>query len=243
VDSRALLRRAFPYLVIGIGGFALAYVIIFVFVLPSKIVPPAKQPYVPDSSGILQPIDTSVVHLPPDTGFQQATVPMGMPTETPQDLGPTNVPDLVGMALADARAVLNSYRLQASVRRDTSSFQPPNTVMSQSPEAGARIASGGTVTITVSYFPPETPAESVLPALPSTLPSTLPPARAPVSTQPGSTATDSAHGVPRAVPRRPLPRIIPMDSAPPNPVPNPARTPAPIRPGSTTTPASPQLPG
>lgn len=235
MDSRALLRRAFPYLVIGIGGFALAYVIIFVFVLPSKIVPPAKQPYVPDSSGILQPIDTSVVHLPPDTGFQQATVPMGMPTETPQDLGPTNVPDLVGMALADARAVLNSYRLQASVRRDTSSFQPPNTVMSQSPEAGARIASGGTVTITVSYFPPETPAESVPPALPST----LPPARPSVSTQPGSTATDSARGIPRTVPRRPLPRIIPMDSAPPNPVPNPA----PIRPGSTTTPASAQLPG
>lgn len=239
MDSRALLRRAFPYLVIGIGGFALAYVIIFVFVLPSKIVPPAKQPYVPDSSGILQPIDTSVVHLPPDTGFQQATVPMGMPTETPQDLGPTNVPDLVGMALADARAVLNSYRLQASVRRDTSSFQPPNTVMGQSPEAGARIASGGTVTITVSYFPAETPAESVPPALPST----LPPARPSVSTQPGSTATDSAHGIPRTVPRRPLPRIIPMDSAPPNPVSNPARTPAPIRPGSTTTPASPQIPG
>jgi len=235
VDSRALLRRAFPYLVIGIGGFALAYVIIFVFVLPSKIVPPAKQPYVPDSSGILQPIDTSVVHLPPDTGFQQATVPMGMPTETPQDLGPTNVPDLVGMALADARAVLNSYRLQASVRRDTSSFQPPNTVMGQSPEAGARIASGGTVTITVSYFPPETPPESVPPALPST----LPPARPPVSTQPGSVVTDSAQGIPRSVPRRPLPRIIPMDSAPPNPAP----TPAPIRPGSTTTPASPQLPG
>lgn len=232
MDFRARLRRAFPYLVIGIGGFALAYVIIFVFVLPSKIVPPAKQPYVPDSSGILQPIDTSVVHLPPDTGFQQATVPMGMPTETPPDLGPTNVPDLVGMALADARAVLNSYRLQTSVRRDTSSFQPPNTVLSQSPESGARIASGGTVTVTVSYFPPETPAESVPPALPAT----LPPARTPVpSMQPGSTATDSG----RTVPRRPLPRIIPMDSAPPNPV----RKPAPFRPDSTTTPASPQLPG
>jgi hypothetical protein len=236
VDFRARLRRAFPYLVIGIGGFALAYVIIFVFVLPSKIVPPAKQPYIPDSSGTLQPIDTSVVHLPADTGFQQATVPMGMPTEAPPDLGPTDVPDLVGMALADARAVLNSYRLQASVRRDTSSFQPPNTVLSQSPESGARIASGGTVSLTVSYFPAETPAESVPPALPST----LPPARAPLpGTHPGSTVTDSG----RTVPRRPLPRIIPMDSVPPNPLPNPARTPAPIRPDSTTTPASAQLPG
>lgn len=234
MDSRALLRRAFPYLVIGIGGFALAYVIIFVFVLPSKIVPAPKQPYTPDSSGILQPIDTSVVHLPADTGLPQSTVPMAMPAETPPDLGPTNVPDLVGMALADARAVLNSYRLQASVRHDTSSFQPPNTVLRQSPDAGARIASGGTVTLTVSYFPPETPAESVPPALPSTLPPApaAPPVITPHPVPPppvpaGSTRTDSA----RRVPRRPLPPIIPMDSAPPP------------RRDSTTIPASPRFPG
>ena len=59
MDQRALLRRAFPYLVIGIGGFALAYVIIFVFVLPSKIVPPKREPYNPDTASVLQPIDTT----------------------------------------------------------------------------------------------------------------------------------------------------------------------------------------
>lgn len=211
MDSRALLRRAFPYLVIGIGGFALAYVVIFVFVLPSKIIPPPQPPYTPGSAPVLQPIDTSVVQLPADTGFSQVVVPMGGAPEAPPDLGPTDVPDLVGMALADARAVLNSYRLQASVERDTSSFQPPNTVLRQSPEPGARIASGATVTVTVSYFPPTVPAESV----PSALPATLPPARPPAVTIPaapaGSTAADSA----RRIPRRPLPPIIPMDSAPP----------------------------
>jgi hypothetical protein len=207
VDFRARLRRAFPYLVIGIGGFALAYVIIFVFVLPTKIVPPPKQPYNPDSSNVLQPIDTSVVHVPTDTGFPQATVPMAMAPQSAPDAGPTDVPDLEGMALSDARAVLDSYRLSASVRHDTSSFQPPNTVLRQSPAPGTRIASGGTVTLTVSYFPPE-PADSTQtrpPAPPVIVPHPVAPA--------GSTATDTT----RAAPRRPLPPIIPSDSAPPAP--------------------------
>lgn len=208
MDSHALLRRAFPYLVIGIGGFALAYVVIFVFVLPSKIVPPKKQPYVPDSSGILRPIDTSVVHLPADTGFPQTVVPMGMPITPPPDEGPSTVPDLVGMALSDARAVLNSYRLSASVQRDTSSFQPPNTVLRQSPAPDERIAARGTVSLTVSYFPPDSSAGFAQPSVPSSHP----------VAPPGSTSTDSV----RTIPRRPLPRIVPMDTAPaPAPVPRP----------------------
>ena len=212
MDARARLRRAFPYLVIGIGGFALAYVIIFVFVLPSKIVPPARQPYSPDSSGILKPIDTSVVHLPADTGFPQATVPMAMAPQAAPDLGPTEVPDLVGMALSDARAVLDSYRLTTNVRRDTSSFQPPSTVLRQSPAPGTRISSGGTVTVTVSYFPPE-PAESAQAGSTSTPPPVILTHPAPPTAPPGSTTTDST----RRVPRRPLPPIMPTDSAPPAP--------------------------
>lgn len=227
MDFRARLRRAFPYLVIGIGGFALAYVIIFVFVLPSKIVPPPEQAYSPDSSNILRPIDTSVVQLPPDTGFPAATVPMATPAQTAVDLGPTDVPDLAGMALADARAVLNSYRLTPSVSRDTSSFQPPNTVLRQSPAPGTRIASGGTVTLVVSYFPPEG-ADSTQPGSTATVPpatperSPAPPVTLPRPATPGSASTDSA----RRVPRRPLPPIIPSDTpapaARPDTSPNPA---------------------
>ena len=225
MDARARLRRAFPYLVIGIGGFALAYVIIFVFVLPSKIVPPPKQPYSPDSANVLRPIDTSVVQLPADTGLPEATVPMAAPQTAPADLGPTEVPDLVGMALSDARAVLDSYRLTTSVRRDTSSFQPPSTVLRQSPAPGTRISSGGSVTLTVSYFPKEsadsTQAGSTATAPPAVSPTQgrppVPPVIAPHPAAPpvpaGTTSTDTT----RRVPRRPLPPIIPTDSVPPAP--------------------------
>lgn len=197
MDQRALLRRAFPYLVIGIGGFALAYVIIFVFVLPSKIVPPKREPYNPDTVSVLQPIDTTVSPPPFEPPVPQATVPMAVPPAQTSN-GPVDAPDLEGMALADARAVLNSYHLQATVRRDTSSLQPPNTVLRQSPAAGTRLSPGGTVTLTVSYFPPDRSSDSSPRALPDSLPAARP--RADTS---------------RPAPRRPLPPIIPADSGPP----------------------------
>lgn len=197
MDQRALLRRAFPYLVIGIGGFALAYIIIFVFVLPSKIVPAKRQPYNPDTVSVLQPIDTTVSPPPFEPPTPQATVPMAVPPAQASSV-PSDVPDLVGMALADARAVLNSYRLQATVRRDTSSLQPPNTVLRQSPAAGTRLSPGGGVTLTVSYFPPGRATDSA----PRPLPESLPAAR------PAGDTTRPAR-------RRPLPPIIPTDSGGP----------------------------
>ncbi len=163
MSLRARLRRAFPYLVIGIGGFALAYVVIFVFVLPSKIVPAARQPYVPDSSTVLRPIDTTVA---PSNGY-----PVGPPVEPPyvaarivappEDTTPILAPDLVGMSLPDARGVLNSLRLRAVVSRDTSSFQPPNTVLRQHPGADSSVSVGGVVNVTVSYFPRDTTPASM----------------------------------------------------------------------------------
>lgn len=212
MDQRALLRRAFPYLVIGIGGFALAYVIIFVFVLPSKIVPPKREPYNPDTASVLKPIDTTVQPPPFEPPVPQATVPMAVPPAQTSN-APVDVPDLEGMALADARAVLNSYRLQATVRRDTSSFQPPNTVLRQSPAPGTRLSPGGAVTLTVSYFPPEKSADSA----PRALPESLPPAR------PVTDTTRSAR-------RRPLPPIIPVDTGVPARPVKPATPPVPSEP-------------
>ncbi|MEO6863917.1 MAG: PASTA domain-containing protein [Gemmatimonadaceae bacterium] len=160
MNFRARLRRAFPYIVIGIGGFALAYVAIFAFVLPSSVVPPAPRPYVPDSTRVLQPIDTGL------------TPPVAPPVEPPavaaqivqapsDDTTPILAPDLVGMSLPDARGVLNGLRLRASVTRDTSSFQPVNTVLRQFPAADSTIKVGGTVALTVSYFPPDSTSDTM----------------------------------------------------------------------------------
>lgn len=161
MSFRARLRRAFPYIVIGIGGFALAYVVIFIFVLPSKIVPPAPQPYVPDSSKILRPIDTVAAPPPPAPPVEPPPVSARIVQAPPEDTKPILTPDLVGMSLPDARGVLNSLRLKSTVTRDTSSFQPPNTVLRQYPAVDSLIAVGGTVTLTVSYFPRDTTSDTM----------------------------------------------------------------------------------
>jgi hypothetical protein len=166
VTFRALLRRAFPYTVIGIGGFALAYVVIFVFVLPTKIVPPPQPPYVPDSSGILRPIDTGIPRPTPEPPPISARITAAPPV----DATPILAPDLVGLSLPDARGVLNGYRLRTVVTRDTSSFQPPNTVLRQSPPPDSLIPVGGAVTLTVSYFPPDTTSDTMRVRQGTTLP-------------------------------------------------------------------------
>lgn len=156
MQRRAVLRRAFPYLVIGIGGFALAYIVIYVFVLPSKILPAAPPPYIPDSSHILVPIDTALT-APEQSAPGVATIPMATPSGEPL---PVQLPDLVGMALPDARGILNGLRLRTVVTRDTSSLQPPSTVLRQLPLAQAGVPPNGIVTLTVSYFPDDTARDS-----------------------------------------------------------------------------------
>lgn len=163
MNFRALLRRAFPYIVIGIGGFALAYVVILIFVLPTRIVPPAPQPSAPASSSTLspalQPIDTGIAQPPP---MPAEPPPVSARIiQPPRDTTPVLTPDLVGMSLPDARGVLNSIRLRTVVTRDTSSFQPPNTVIRQDPAANSSIREGESVTVTVSYFPRDSTSNTI----------------------------------------------------------------------------------
>jgi hypothetical protein len=145
--------------VIGIGGFALAYVVIFVFVLPAKMVPPTQRPYVPDTPAVLRPIDTGTA--PPEVPVEPSPVTDAISQPPAIDTTPIPAPDLVGMSLPDARRVLNSLRLRPIVTRDTSSFQPPNTVLRQSPAADSLVLVGASVTITASYFPPDSTADTM----------------------------------------------------------------------------------
>ena len=161
MNFRALLRRAFPYIVIGIGGFALAYVVIFIFVLPAKIVPAAPQPYVPDSSKTFAPIDTGVTAPSIQPATEPAPVPARIVPDTAAAPAPVIVPDLVGMSLPDARSVLDNLRLVTVVTRDTSSFDPPNTVIRQQPPPDSTVAGGGRVILTVSSFPPDSTTDTM----------------------------------------------------------------------------------
>ena len=39
MNVRALPKRAFPYLIVAVGGFLLAYVLLFVFAFPADVLP------------------------------------------------------------------------------------------------------------------------------------------------------------------------------------------------------------
>ena len=71
--------------------------------------------------------------------------------------GPSTVqiPDLTGRTLADARSALEQLGLHlGATTRDTSSFMPENTVLSQAPAAGANVSAGASVNLRISRFPP-----------------------------------------------------------------------------------------
>lgn len=64
------------------------------------------------------------------------------------------VPDLTGRTVADARSTLEQLGLHpGAVSRDTSSYQPENTILSQSPGPGQTVGAGGHVSLRVSRFP------------------------------------------------------------------------------------------
>lgn len=74
--------------------------------------------------------------------------------------GPSTIqiPDLTGRTLADARSALEQLGLTLGATiRDTSSFMPENTVLSQVPAGGTTVSSGASVSLRISRFPPPPP--------------------------------------------------------------------------------------
>jgi len=243
VNGRALGRRAFPYLLVSVFGFLLAYVLLFLFAFPAEVLPddgkvptvvgtpfedavralekagfhgvqgetrfhkaiaqgivlqqdpPAsstqkrgidvtlavsggqRSAVVPDVAGLGQqqarlaienagfqfgPITQqtsdqprgAVVGSSPAAG-EQIPLPAVVRIAVSQGPASLQVPDLTGRTVADARSTLEQLGLHlGAVTRDTSSFQPENTVLSQTPAAGQIIGAGGRVGLRISRFPP-----------------------------------------------------------------------------------------
>ena len=243
MNPRALGRRAFPYLLVSVFGFLLAYILLFLFAFPAEMLPddgkvptvvglpfdnavaalekagfhgvrsetrfhrtvardiilqqdpPAgstqkrgidvmlavsggqRSATVPDVAGLSQqqarlaienagfqfgPIveQTSdqprgaVISSNPASG-EQIPLPAVVRIAISQGPASLQVPDLTGRTVADARSTLEQLGLHlGAVSRDTSSFQPENTVLSQSPAAGQMIGAAGRVNLRISRFPP-----------------------------------------------------------------------------------------
>ena len=246
MNWRGWSRRAIPYLVVGVGGFLLAYTFIFLFAFRTDVIP--DDAIVPNVVGkLFEDASTmltnagfnaqqgeqrlsktapkgSVLQQDPPGGSRQkkgtdillavslgrkeGTVPqiigltpqqarlaienagftMGRSVELASDYprgtvfqaepapgsqldlpaevnvtvsaGPASVqvPDLVGRTVPDARSALEQIGLRlGNIGRDTSSIQIENTVLRQSPPAGATVSAGAGVGIVTSRFPPPRP--------------------------------------------------------------------------------------
>ena len=243
MSARALPKRAFPYLIVGVGGFLLAYIGLFLFAFPADVLPDDGR--IPRVVGMTFEAASSALEkagfhaLKGDTRFHKltaegvileqdppagsvqkrgaevtlavsggqatATVPevvgisqqqariaienagfqFGSVSQQNSDLprgaviasnpaagtalelpatvsitlsqGPSviQVPDLTGRTLADARSTLEQLGLKlGAASRDTSSFLPENTILSQSPPPGTTVSAGASVSLRISSFPP-----------------------------------------------------------------------------------------
>ncbi len=243
MNARALPKRAFPYLIVAVTGFFLAYLGLFLFAFPADVLPDDGR--IPRVVGMMfddasKALEKAGFHaLKGDSRFHKTTpegivleqdppagsvqkrgaevtlaVSAGQSTATVPDVtgttqqqaqiaienagftfgavsqqlsdqprgaviatnpsagttldlpatvaitlsqGPSTiqVPDLTGRTLADARSTLEQLGLHlGAATRDTSSFMPENTVLSQAPSPGLTVSAGASVNLRISRFPP-----------------------------------------------------------------------------------------
>jgi eukaryotic-like serine/threonine-protein kinase len=91
-----------------------------------------------------------VITVAPNAGDQ---VPAGSGVVITVSAGPATVkvPDLVGRPLADARSTLEQIGLvPGRVTTDSTSLEPSNTVVGQSPTSGRAVRSGSRVSLTIA---------------------------------------------------------------------------------------------
>ena len=152
---RAGLRRIVPYVVIVVTSFTLAYLVIYIVL--ARTSPIHATDLARDTASAAAASDSVIAEA--DTPPPLPSVAADTTALTPENqITPTTVevPSVMGMSLDDARGVLADRHLAIVVRHDTNSFQPPNTILKQSPAAGQTVLSNSAVMVTASAFPPQT---------------------------------------------------------------------------------------
>jgi eukaryotic-like serine/threonine-protein kinase len=180
MSKRSWWRRTWPYAAAAAGGFALAWIIIAVFVFPPGA--PPTDGTVPNVIGLNLDAASSrlqqagfkaqrgemrfqeatpkmtVIGMTPDQGTRQ---PMGTSVVLDLSAGPRMgvVPNVVGMAVAQADSALGAAGFTAdsdTVRQ--ASDQPVGTVIAMRPAAGAGAALPSVVQLVFSAGPATIPA-------------------------------------------------------------------------------------
>ena len=172
--GRAALRRALPYIVAGVTGFAIAWLLVALVIFPADIVP--QEGKVPDVVGMQA--DRATTRLERD-GFEavegssrfHASAPRGTvlaqspPAGTTQGRGArvqlelsagqrtVEVPPIVGMTRDSAAAALQRIGLALGSVVTRASDTPRGTVVGTTPDAGTRVSAPSRVDVVLSAGP------------------------------------------------------------------------------------------
>ena len=140
---------------------------------------------------------------PPDTEPDPTPPPTEVPTEDPKpepQPAPApegvEVPELSGMTRAEAKQTLADLGLEATTRSRSTDQYPAETVISQSPKAGAEVLPDSTISLVVAKTPPAPPPPppSTAPPPPTTTPAQCDPSYPDVCLDPAVEDYDCAGG-------------------------------------------------
>ena len=174
LNLRALPRRAFPYLIVAVGGFLLAYVAIFLFAFPAEVLPDegilpnvvgktyAEAAAILDKAGFIAQQGESRIHRtvpaeiviqedPPAGSRQKRGITVVLAVSAGQRSA--EVPVTTNMTQQQARIAIENTGLTMGTITEQLSDQPRGLVIQSDPAAGTRMELPGVVNIVMSKGP------------------------------------------------------------------------------------------
>ena len=179
MNVRAWPRRAFPYLIVGVGGFLIAYLAIFLFAFPAEVVP--DDAVLPNVVGLTfadaqTTLEKAGFHAQQGETRFHKTIREGVvlqedpPPQSRQKRGidvvlvisggqrTAEVPQLIYMTQQQAKVAIENAGLTLGKITERMNDQQRGFVVASDPAAGAKLALPATVDIVISKGPASLPA-------------------------------------------------------------------------------------
>lgn len=174
MNARALPKRAFPYLVVSVGGFLLAYLFLFLFAFPADVLPDDSR--IPRVVGMTlddasKALEKAGFHVLKGQSRFHKTTPEGIVLEQDPPAGSiqkrgaevtvavsagqstATVPEVKGSTQQQAQIAIENAGFQFGSVSQQTSDQPRGAVIATNPPAGTSLELPATVSITLSQGP------------------------------------------------------------------------------------------
>jgi beta-lactam-binding protein with PASTA domain len=174
VNPRTIARRAFPYLIVAVGGFLIAYVVLFVFFFPAQVLP--DDGHIPRVVGMTYdaassaldklgfhaikgqvrfhktiPADVVLEQDPPAGSLQKRGADVTLAVSGGQ--ASATVPEVAGSSEPQAKIAIETAGLTFGTVSEQTSNLARGAVISSTPPAGTTLDLPATVSIIVSQGP------------------------------------------------------------------------------------------